>query len=271
MGYKRSSDMEKKVHNRYKSEIKSQYKIEQSKKNKRKSKAPMAICLVIGIGIGWITEFNIIDFIENMSKYKLVIVKKEDDPINNELSLNDENLNKEEEKENSDKEVGKVENSNIEQETQQQKQETKETKQDKIKKARQSIINQCGDEFRDVIYIGETKFKGGNYYSFGINIDGDVGGDMSLLVDTKTFKTYESSVDGYFGEYRGYDNNVFTLDMAIMKIKNELGWDENTKYSLMEERYDGFIIRTGFEAEGGTGTGETYYVTRESVKVYGGE
>lgn len=255
-----------------------QNKAVQSKVKNKEIKAPMMICLILGIAIGWFTEFDIKSFIENISKYQISIVKegKEEHPINNELSLNDGNLNKEQDEESDAKEVAsnkivKGETSNTKQEPQQAKEESpKKIKQDNINKAKQAIINNCGSEWSGVVYATEAAHptQGGNYYIFNVGPDGM--GDMQFYVDTDTYKVYEYSVDGYFGEYRNGNSNVFTYDMAVISLENYLGWDEDRRFSLVEEKSDGFIIRTAFETEGGSGTGETYYVTMESIDIYTG-
>lgn len=267
MRERRNSEIERRKQSNLQPQRKPQYKTKKNKQKKKESKAIMIICLVLGIGIGWVTEFDIKGFVENISKYKISIAKKEDEQkvINSELSLNNDNSNKEQGQESNDKkvvsnEVVKSETSNAEQETQQ----------DKINKAKQSIINNCGSEYREVIYAakGAHPTKGGNYYIFNAGPDGM--GDIQFYVDTNTYKVYEYCVDGYFGEYRGGNSNVFTLDMAIRKLENELEWDEDRRFILVEERSDGFIIKTAFQVEGGTGTGETFYVTRDSIEAYTG-
>lgn len=140
----------------------------------------------------------------------------------------------------------------------------------KIEKAKQSILQQCGNEFSEVVYAGEGSHfnQGGDYYIF--NIGEDVTGDMLFYVDKNTYQVYEYSTDGYFGEYRNKGenveaSNVFTYDMAVLKLDNELGWDADRIFTLVEEKDDGYIIKTSFYAPGGTGTGDTFYVTRDSV------
>lgn len=98
----------------------------------------------------------------------------------------------------------------------------------KIEKAKQSILQQCGNEFSEVVYTGEGSHfsQGGDYYIF--NIGEDVTGDMQFYVDKNTYQVYEYSTDGYFGEYRNQGenveaSNVFTYDMAVLKLDDELG------------------------------------------------
>lgn len=114
--------------------------------------------------------------------------------------------------------------------------------------------------------MGEQKFKGGQYYCFGINIGGEVGGDMSLLVDKTTYKAYESSVDGYFGEYRGDNYDVFTYDMAVRKIEDEIGLDERRKYTLVDQSEDSYTIRVSFVTDPELGNG-LYYVQQDFVGI----
>lgn len=132
-------------------------------KNKNIPWILVIISLSIGLEIGIFTDFSIKNLIEDISKYKISIVK-EDDHLQ-------------------------------EQET------TKETKSDKINKAKKSIINSCGKEFKDVEYKGDgdhpTKIKG-KYYIFKM---GKVS-NMMFYVDKNTYEVFEYSVDGYFGKYR---------------------------------------------------------------------
>lgn len=121
---------------------------------------------------------------------------------------------------------------------------------DSIKKARNAIIKQCGNEFSDVIYIGDKPPEriSGNYYIFGINVDGEVAGDMMLYVDKNTFNVYEDSVDGYFGEFRtaAYYEEQFRIeeenkktyskgDISRLLVENQFG-DEAT-YMDEEDTY----------------------------------
>lgn len=265
MRERRNSEIERRTQSNPQSRKKSQYKTKQNKQKKKKSKAPFIACLILGIGIGWAKEFDIKDFIENISKYKLVIAKKDD---------SQEVIHKKETK------VDEIKDEKVEVEKQQSKQAQIEEKksespkpakkevsnEDKIKKAKQSIIEQCGDEFSDVIYTGKTEFKGGQYYCFGINVGGGVGGDMTFLVDKTTYKAYESSVDGYFGKYRGDNSDEFTYDMAVRRLENELGFDERRTYTLVEEGSEGYEIRTSFIAEPGSGEG-LYYVTPDFLDI----
>lgn len=132
-------------------------------KNKNIPWILVIISLSIGLEIGIFTDFSIKNLIEDISKYKISIVK-EDDHLQ-------------------------------EQET------TKETKSDKINKAKKSIVNSCGKEFKDVEYKGDgdhpTKIKG-KYYIFKI---GKIS-NMMFYVDKNTYEVFEYSVDGYFGKYR---------------------------------------------------------------------
>lgn|GEM_PF-6696145 len=132
-------------------------------KNKNIPWILVIISISIGLEIGIFTDFSMKNLIEDISKYKISIVK-EDDHLQ-------------------------------EQET------TKETKSDKINKAKKSIINSCGKEFKDVEYKGDgdhpTKIKG-KYYIFKM---GKVS-NMMFYVDKNTYEVFEYSVDGYFGKYR---------------------------------------------------------------------
>jgi len=132
-------------------------------KNKNIPWILVIISLSIGLEIGIFTDFSIKNIIEDISKYKISIVKEDD---------------------------------------QSQEQETaKETKSDKINKAKKSIINYCGKEFKDVEHKGDgdhpTKIKG-EYYIFKM---GKVS-NMMFYVDKNTYEVFEYSVDGYFGKYR---------------------------------------------------------------------
>lgn len=132
-------------------------------KNKNIPWILVIISISIGLEIGIFTDFSIKNLIEDISKYKISIVK-EDDHL--------------------------------------QEQETaKETKSDKINKAKKSIVNSCGKEFKDVEYKGDgdhpTKIKG-KYYIFKM---GKVS-NMMFYVDKNTYEVFEYSVDGYFGKYR---------------------------------------------------------------------
>lgn len=132
-------------------------------KNKNIPWILVIISLSIGLEIGIFTDFSIKNLIEDISKYKISIVKEDDH--------------------------------SQEQET------TKETKSDKINKAKKSIVNSCGKEFKDVEYKGDgdhpTKIKG-KYYIFKM---GKVS-NMMFYVDKNTYEVFEYSVDGYFGKYR---------------------------------------------------------------------
>lgn len=55
-------------------------------------------------------------------------------------------------------------------------------------------------------------------------------GDMQFYVDTSIYKVYEYSVDGYFGEYRNGNSDVFTFDMAVRRLENEPGSGEGIYY-----------------------------------------
>jgi len=132
-------------------------------KNKNIPWTLVIISLSIGLEIGIFTDFSIKNLIEDISKYKISIVKEDD---------------------------------------QSQEQETaKETKSDKINKAKKSIVNSCGKEFKDVEYKGDgdhpTKIKG-KYYIFKM---GKIS-NMMFYVDKNTYEVFEYSVDGYFGKYR---------------------------------------------------------------------
>lgn len=132
-------------------------------KNKNIPWILVIISLSIGLEIGIFTDFSMKNLIEDISKYKISIVKEDD---------------------------------------QSQEQETaKETKSDKINKAKKSIVNSCGKEFKDVEYKGDgdhpTKIKG-KYYIFKM---GKVS-NMMFYVDKNTYEVFEYSVDGYFGKYR---------------------------------------------------------------------
>ncbi|UPA32301.1 hypothetical protein L0P85_09230 [Terrisporobacter glycolicus] len=132
-------------------------------KNKNIPWILVIISLSIGLEIGIFTDFSIKNLIEDISKYKISIVKEDDQ--------------------------------SQEQET------TKETKSDKINKAKKSIANSCGKEFKDVEYKGDgdhpTKIKG-KYYVFKM----DKVSNMMFYVDKNTYEVFEYSVDGYFGKYR---------------------------------------------------------------------
>lgn len=132
-------------------------------KNKNIPWILVIISLSIGLEIGIFTDFSIKNLIEDISKYKISIVKEDDH--------------------------------SQEQET------TKETKSDKINKAKKSIANSCGKEFKDVEYKGDgdhpTKIKG-KYYIFKM---GKIS-NMMFYVDKNTYEVFEYSVDGYFGKYR---------------------------------------------------------------------
>jgi len=132
-------------------------------KNKNIPWTLVIISISIGLEIGIFTDFSIKNLIEDISKYKISIVKEDDH--------------------------------SQEQET------TKETKSDKINKAKKSIVNSCGKEFKDVEYKGDgehpTKIKG-KYYIFKM---GKVS-NMMFYVDKNTYEVFEYSVDGYFGKYR---------------------------------------------------------------------
>ncbi|HBI92576.1 MAG TPA: hypothetical protein DDY58_09135 [Terrisporobacter glycolicus] len=132
-------------------------------KNKNIPWTLVIISLSIGLEIGIFTDFSIKNIIEDVSKYKISIVNEDD---------------------------------------QSQEQEVvKETKSDKINKAKKSIINSCGKEFKDVEYKGDgdhpTKIKG-EYYIFKM---GKIS-NMMFYVDKNTYEVFEYSVDGYFGKYR---------------------------------------------------------------------
>ncbi|MDV8111861.1 hypothetical protein R3379_22280 [Bacillus sp. BAU-SS-2023] len=273
MRERRNLEVERRRQSNIQSQKKQQSKKKQSKQKKKGSKTLMIICLVLGIGIGCTTEFDIKSFIENISKYKIAIVKNDDEQpsTNSELSLNDDILKKEQNQENNaevvSNEVVKRETSTVNQKVKQQpKKESKESKQDKINKAKQSIINECGSDFSGVVYATEAAHptKGGNYYIFNIGPDGM--GDMQFYVDTSTYKVYEYSVDGYFGEYRNGNSDVFTFDMAVRRLENELGWDERRKYTLEEQDSEGYTIRTSFISEPGSGEG-LYYVTPDFLDI----
>lgn len=132
-------------------------------KNKNIPWTLVIISLSIGLEIGIFTDFSMKNLIEDISKYKISIVKED--------------------------------NQSQEQET------TKETKSDKINKAKKSIVNSCGKEFKDVEYKGDgdhpTKIKG-KYYIFKM---GKIS-NMMFYVDKNTYEVFEYSVDGYFGKYR---------------------------------------------------------------------
>lgn len=132
-------------------------------KNKNIPWILVIISISIGLEIGIFTDFSIKNLIEDISKYKISIVNEDD---------------------------------------QSQEEETaKETKSDKINKAKKSIVNSCGKEFKDVEYKGDgdhpTKIKG-KYYIFKM---GKVS-NMMFYVDKNTYEVFEYSVDGYFGKYR---------------------------------------------------------------------
>lgn len=162
---KRSYDTRRKVDTKYQGQPKRQYKGALTQKKKNIYKVPVAMCFIIGIGIGWITEFDIINSIENISKYELVIVEMRDNQS---------------EKDNYKKAELEEEISQVTEVTEENTTKVTESE-DIIKKAKKSIVEQCGQEFSDVIYTGETEFDVGKYYCFGINIDGQVGGDMAFL------------------------------------------------------------------------------------------
>lgn len=152
--------------------------------NKNRPWTLIIVSLLLGMEIGFFTDFNIKDFIEDVSKYKIAIVKVD---------------GQSEELEN---------DSNEDSETNTSK-KSKQSKSDKINKAKKAIINSCGRKFKDVAYSGEGKHptKGdGEYYIF--NMGEDVTGDMMFYVEKDTYEVFEYSVDGYFGEYRrgGYSS-----------------------------------------------------------------
>lgn len=132
-------------------------------KNKNIPWILVIISLSIGLEIGIFTDFSIKNLIEDISKYKISIVKEDDHS--------------------------------------QEEETAKETKSDKINKAKKSIVNSCGKEFKDVEYKGDgdhpTKIKG-KYYIFKM---GKVS-NMMFYVDKNTYEVFEYSVDGYFGKYR---------------------------------------------------------------------
>lgn len=132
-------------------------------KNKNIPWILVIISLSIGLEIGIFTDFSIKNLIEDISKYKISIVKEDDHS--------------------------------------QEEETAKETKSDKINKAKKSIVNSCGKEFKDVEYKGDgdhpTKIKG-KYYIFKM---GKIS-NMMFYVDKNTYEVFEYSVDGYFGKYR---------------------------------------------------------------------
>ncbi|WP_419727487.1 hypothetical protein [Terrisporobacter petrolearius] len=132
-------------------------------KNKNIPWILVIISLSIGLEIGIFTDFSIKNLIEDISKYKISIVKEDDHS--------------------------------------QEEETAKETKSDKINKAKKSIANSCGKEFKDVEYKGDgdhpTKIKG-KYYIFKM---GKIS-NMMFYVDKNTYEVFEYSVDGYFGKYR---------------------------------------------------------------------
>lgn len=132
-------------------------------KNKNIPWILVIISLSIGLEIGIFTDFSIKNLIEDISKYKISIVKEDDHSHEEETA--------------------------------------KETKSDKINKAKKSIANSCGKEFKDVEYKGDgdhpTKIKG-KYYIFKM---GKIS-NMMFYVDKNTYEVFEYSVDGYFGKYR---------------------------------------------------------------------
>lgn len=132
-------------------------------KNKNIPWILVIISLSIGLEIGIFTDFSIKNLIEDISKYKISIVKEDDHS--------------------------------------QEEETAKETKSDKINKAKKSIVNSCGKEFKDVEYKGDgdhpTKIKG-KYYVFKM----DKVSNMMFYVDKNTYEVFEYSVDGYFGKYR---------------------------------------------------------------------
>lgn len=132
-------------------------------KNKNIPWILVIISISIGLEIGIFTDFSIKNLIEDISKYKISIVKEDDHS--------------------------------------QEEETAKETKSDKINKAKKSIANSCGKEFKDVEYKGDgdhpTKIKG-KYYIFKM---GKIS-NMMFYVDKNTYEVFEYSVDGYFGKYR---------------------------------------------------------------------
>ena len=126
------------------------------------------ISLFLGMQIGFFTDFNIKDLIEDISKYKISIVKEDDQSEESETAK-----------------------------------ESKQSKSDEINKAKKAIVNSCGSEFKDVVYSREGKHpaKGkGEYYIFKMGKDKT--GNMMFYVDKNTYEVFEYSVGGYFGEYR---------------------------------------------------------------------
>lgn len=243
----------KTVKQRAKKSIKSKDKV----KNKN-LKFLMIACICIGIIIGVVTEFDFKGFINNVSKYKVAIVKKDDEEIFAENKEDDKNVTKSKKKNNVESTEKKESNKKV---------KRKKSTTDKISKAKKSIIQQCGSEFSEVVYAGKDAHptKGGNYYIFNIGEDGM--GDMQFYVDAKTYDVYEYSVDGYFGPYRAGNNDVFTYDMAVRKIENEIGWNEKRKYTLIEKNNLGYMIRVSFVYDPAYGEG-TYYVERDAVLPY---
>jgi len=132
-------------------------------KNKNIPWILVIISLSIGLEIGIFTDFSIKNLIEDISKYKISIVKEDDHS--------------------------------------QEEETAKETKSDKINKAKKSIVNSCGKEFKDVEYKGDgdhpTKIKGKYYIFKMVKIS-----NMMFYVDKNTYEVFEYSVDGYFGKYR---------------------------------------------------------------------
>ncbi|MCC3868650.1 hypothetical protein [Terrisporobacter mayombei] len=126
------------------------------------------ISLFLGMQIGFFTDFNIKDLIEDISKYRISIVKEDDQ---SEESETDKKNN--------------------------------QPKSDEINKAKKAIVNSCGSEFKDVDYSeeGEHPTKGkGEYYIFKMGKEAT--GNMMFYVDKNTYEVFEYSVGGYFGEYR---------------------------------------------------------------------
>jgi len=236
---------------RVKKTIKSNDKIKS-----KNSKFLMIACLCIGIIIGVVTEFNFKEYINNISKYKIVIARNDDEEIVAKDKEDETNIIQSESKNN-------VESTKKEKKSN-EKVKSKASTKNKINKAKKSIIQQCGSEFKEVVYGGKGTHptKGGSYYIFNIGEDGM--GDMQFYVDTNTYDVYEYSVDGYFGPYRARNYDAFTYDMAVRKIENEIGWDERRKYTLVEENDDGYMIRTSFVYDPAYGEG-LYYVDRDFV------
>lgn len=200
--------------------------------------------ILIGVGIGLGANFNkIMKKINDIKDKKVEVVQEE--VIESVENTADEEIIEdivEDEKENIEKEET-PKKSNLE---------------NQIDKSRNSIIKQCGSEFSDVIYVGDKppEHIRGNYYIFGINVDGEVAGDMMLYVDKNTFEVYEHSVDGYFGKFRTSQDyeEQYRIEQENKKIYSK---DEVARLLVKKQYGDG---ATPMDDEDTYMFGELYYM-----------